>query len=71
MRTEGCLNCDERHKKCHASCPEYKKFKEKNEKVRKDHQEYARVLIYQIDQKNRAIKERQKHTLWKKEYKNK
>lgn len=34
-----CLNCPDRHFKCHSECEKYKKFREKIDKARKAYQD--------------------------------
>lgn len=48
--------CVARHPKCHVECPQYALFMEKNEKQKKDRKMEVAVRIYQVDQKNKAIK---------------
>lgn len=58
MRTIGCKDCTERSANCHSDCNEYKIYCQKNEESKKEHRNYIRVLVYEIDQKHKAMKDK-------------
>lgn len=60
-----CYGCKERKHKCHSTCEQYKEFIEKNEIAKKERKQEEAVKVYQVDQKNKSLKERRNHKLWK------
>ena len=66
-----CYGCTERKHKCHSECDRYKAFKEKSERARKERLQEESIKIYQVDQKNKALKDKRNHKLWKREMRKK
>ena len=69
MKTYGCKDCTERKHKCHSDCEYYKEYSEKNEIAKKERHQEEIVKIYQVDMKNKNLKERRNHKLWKRKVK--
>ena len=60
MKTIGCKGCTERSVNCHSDCEEYRIYCQRNEENKEEHKKYVRVLVYEIDQKQKAM--RNKHS---------
>lgn len=59
--------CPNRSATCHADCERYRKQRERCTKAREERQKEIAVVVYQVDQKNRAIKDKRNHKLWRRE----
>ena len=55
MNDECYRECPDRNITCHFDCPRYKKQREKADKAKQERQKEIALIIYEIDQKNRAI----------------
>ena len=61
MKIEGCKGCTERTPVCHFDCEKYREYTEANEQRKNKEKEQTRLHIYQIDQKNRSIRNKRLH----------
>ena len=58
-------DCPERHPKCHADCQHYLKYKENMEREKKKRHSEVSVIVYQIDQCNKAMRDKHAKKLFK------
>ena len=64
-------DCPDRHPRCHVDCEKFAKYMAANEQNKKErHQEIA-VKVYQVEQKNKHIRENRNHRKWRTERSNK
>lgn len=51
--------------KCHADCEYYQQYKAKLDQERKKRHQEVAVFCYEIDQKNKALKNKHSRGMWK------
>jgi len=54
-------HCVARHPKCHVDCPQHAKFIEENNKRKKARHMDQAISIYQVDQKNKLLRDKRNH----------
>ena len=65
------IDCPDRNATCHIHCERHKKYRERNEQEKRKRMKEVAVKVYQVDQKNKAIKDKRNHKLWKREIRKK
>ena len=58
-------DCPERHVKCHIDCERYHEYKEGLEREKKIRQSEIAVICYQVDRKNKTLRDKHAKKLFK------
>ena len=59
--------CPNRNATCHIECTQHQLYREEIAQQKKQRQQEIAVKVYQVDMKNRSIREKRNHKLWKRE----
>lgn len=63
--------CAERCATCHIDCEKHQKFREENERNKKERKQEIAVKVYQCEQKVKSLKDKRNHKHWRRELKKK